>query len=370
MYRLLRPLLFRLDPERSHRLALRAARVAEAVAPLVAPGLAIDDAALRQDLLGRTFRNPVGLAAGFDKNAERIRAWHALGFGFCEVGSVTARSAPGNPRPRAFRLREDRALINRMGLPNDGAETIARRLADAKREPARLPIGVNIAKTHDAALLGEAALDDFAASVARLAPFADYLALNVSCPNTADGKTFEEPDALDALLARVMPVARAHGDPPVLIKLSPPPVGPGGSMRFEMLDELVAAAETHGIAGFVATNTASDRVNLATDPSVLAAIGRGGLSGRPLAERALATVRRLYERTGGRRVIIGVGGIDSADAAYACIRAGASLVQVYTGLVYEGPALVRRINRGLRRRLATDGLEHLSRAVGANHRQA
>jgi dihydroorotate dehydrogenase len=365
MYRLLRPLLFRLPPETAHGLVMRAARLGERAPGLLRRACSVPDDRLRQRLWGLDFPNPVGLAAGFDKNAERVRFWAALGFGFCEVGSVTARESGGNPQPRAFRLPADHALINRMGLNNEGAEAVAARLAALPRQARSVPLGINVTKTHDPEILGEAAVEDFAYSVRRLAGLADYLALNVSCPNTAEGKTFEEPEALDALLRAVMAV-RAEVAPsvPVLVKLSPPPSGEAPDLG--AIEELVGLSLGHGVAGFIVTNTAPDRAGLRTDSSLLDAIGRGGLSGRPLAERALALTRFLFRLTEGAVPLIGVGGIDSAEWAYRRMRAGASLVQVYTGLVYEGPGLVRRINRGLLDRLDRDGGSNISALVGAD----
>ena len=312
---------------------------------------------------GLTFGNPVGLAAGFDKNAALVPFWAALGFGFAEVGSVTARPSPGNPRPRAFRLPADRALVNRMGLNNEGAEAVAARLA-ASPPPPGFVLGVNVAKTHDPAILGADAIADFRTSVRLLLPHAPYLALNVSCPNTAEGKTFEEPDALDALLEAVMAERAAAGlRMPVLVKLSPPALA---DVDLGLVDELVAISRAHEVEGFIATNTAPDRDGLTTPAATLDAVGRGGLSGAPLAARSERLVRHLYRHTAGALPIVGVGGIDSAEAAYRRIRAGASLVQVYTGLVYEGPGLARRINRGLVRLLDQDRLGSISEAVGTD----
>lgn len=359
MYRTLRPLLFRLDAEAAHRATVRAARLAPS--GLVRPAFRFEDGRLTQTLWGLRFRNPVGLAAGFDKSAELVATWAALGFGFAEVGSVTARPSAGNPRPRAFRLPADRALVNRMGLNNDGAGTVAERLGRAERP---LPLGVNLAKTHDPALLGAAATDDFVAGFRLLAPLADYVALNVSCPNTAEGKTFEEPDSFDALLAAVMAARRDLSlSVPVLVKLSPPHApdfDPGP------VDELVGIALGHGAAGFIATNTAPDRRGLRTAAARLEEIGRGGLSGPPLEARATALVRHLWRRTDGAVPIVGVGGVDSAEAAYRKVRAGASLVELYTALVYEGPGLIKRIKRGLVRLLDRDGLASIADAVGAD----
>ena len=371
MYALLRPLLFRLDAERAHHLGMQAARLAQAVTPsLVARAFAYEADALRQSLWGLDFPNPIGLAAGFDKNAELVPFWTALGFGFAEVGSVSAQAAAGNPRPRAFRLPADQALVNRMGLNNDGALRVAARLAT---RPAGRPLGVNLAKTHDPAILGDAALDDFRESFHLLAPHADYVALNISCPNTTEGKTFESPDALDALLQTIFDERTSLAlDVPILVKLSPPALdlaGQGPDVRIDKeMEEVVAISRAHGVAGFIATNTASDRAGLRTSGQALEQIGRGGLSGRPLAARATALVRWLYRHTDGAVPIIGVGGVASAEAAYEKIRAGASLVQLYTGLVYEGPGVVRQIKQGLVRLLQADGFATIGEAIGADVR--
>lgn len=389
MYRLLRPLLFRLDAETAHGRGMRAAawgeRLPGAVRALYAPRLGADAERLAQTVWGLSFRSPLGLAAGFDKNAERVAFWDALGFGFAEIGSVTALPGDGNPRPRAFRLPADGALVNRLGLGNEGAAAVAARLAATPRPPG-FRIVVNVAKTHSPNILGADGVADFRASVRHLLPHADALVLNVSCPNTAEGKTFETPEALDALLSAVTEewaedrktrdegnpaIAPDKGSPsslgprpsacPLLVKWSPPPAA---GLDTEHIDELVGIALGHGVTGFVATNTASDRDGLATDRATLDAIGNGGLSGRPVARRAEALVRHLYRTTDGAVPIIGVGGIDSADEAYRRVRAGATLLEVYTGLVYEGPGLVRRIHEGLLRRLDRDGLGSISDAVG------
>lgn len=368
MYRALRLLFFQLDAESAHGLGVRAARIGRLAPALVRGLFRFDDERLEQTLWktdereGLLFANPVGLAAGFDKNAELVHFWPSLGFGFAEVGSVTALPSEGNPRPRAFRLPADRALINRMGLNNDGAEAVARHLARTNK-PDGFVLGINVAKTHDPAILGEEATKDFRTSARHLLPFADYLALNVSCPNTAEGKTFEEPEALDGLLRAVMGERAAQNSrTPVLVKLSPPssPVDMGN------VDELIAISLNHGVEGFIATNTASDREGLQSNNSTLERIGNGGLSGQPLAERATALVRHIYQQTNGSIPIIGVGGIDSPEAAYERLRAGASLIQLYTGLVYEGPALIKRINKGLLHFLERDGFQSVSGVVGAD----
>lgn len=358
-----RSLLFRLDPETAHRLTFWAARLAQSEALwLIRRWYEFQDPRLMQSIWGLPFANPVGLAAGFDKNARLVPFWEAMGFGFCEVGSISAQPSGGNPRPRLFRLPQDEALINRMGLNNDGAERIASRLHNQKRS---LPMGINLAKTHRSDLVGEAALDDFRSSFTLLAPYADYIVLNISCPNTAEGKTFEEPEALDALLRVIATVKRERGfSAPILLKLSPPPIL---RMAYDSLtDEVIDIGLKAGVAGFVATNTASDRMGLTTPDDQIDAIGRGGLSGKPLQARSRDMIRYIRHRVRGKVPIISVGGVDSAEEAYARIRLGASLVQVYTGLVYHGPALVKHINAGLAALLERDGFSSIAQAIGVD----
>ena len=365
MYRFVRPLLFRLNAERAHEVSLRAAEMLQRTVPsLVESRYRFEDERLKQRLWGKTFPNPVGLAAGADKNAQLVPFWEALGFGFVEVGSVSAQPASGNPKPRAFRLPEDRALINRLGLNNDGAEVVAERLQQSRSERSR-PLGINLAKTHDPEIMGTAALDDYRASFRALVSEADYITLNVSCPNTADGRTFEDPEALDELLGVIASEQKAPGlAVPVLIKLSPPL---SDRVLFDtQLEEVIAVAEGHEVDGFIATNTSPDRHGLRTAPERLSEIGEGGLSGPPLEARSTRLVQYLYQATDGNIPIVGVGGVHDADSAYAKIRAGASLVQLYTALIYEGPALIRDIKRGLVERLSEGGYASIEGAVGAD----
>ncbi len=360
MYEVLRPWLFRLDPERAHALGFIAARVAQTTARrAVRERYASDHAVLRQQLLGIDFKNPVGLAAGFDKNARLLPFWQMLGFGFVEVGSVTARRSRGSSRPRAFRLPADEAIINRMGLPNQGAVRIAHRIRGI-RMACQIPLGISIAKTPGSNLTGPEAVEDYRKSFSLLAPLADYVALNISCPNTADGRTFEDPRGLDDLLTAI---SYGQSDVPVVLKLSPPV---SARVAFDsQVEEILAVGRAHGVSGYIASNTATGgRGGLRTDPAVLAGIGSGGLSGPPLRARTLQLVRYLFQRLGPGVPIIGVGGIDTADAACDMLRAGASLVQLYTGLAYKGPELVRYIKEGLARRCEQDGLASVSDAIG------
>lgn len=363
MYSFFRPLLFRLDAERAHQMSLRTAELVQAVAPsLVEPQYGFEDERLKQRLWGTVYPNPVGLAAGMDKNARLIPFWEAVGFGFIEVGSVSAMAAGGNAKPRAFRLPEDQALLNRMGLNNEGAASMAERLENGRNDRTR-PLGINLAKTHDPGVTGEAALEDFRESFRLLAPQASYVVLNVSCPNAEEGRTFEDPRTLDGLLSTIFSEQKAPGlEVPVLIKLSPPV---SERVIFDTrLEDIIAVAEAHGVHGFIASNTASDRKGLKTPSVELEAMGDGGVSGPPLSNRATCLVRYLYRATDGEVPIIGVGGVRDAATAYAKIRAGASLVQLYTALVYEGPGLVKEIKEGLVDRLREDGHVSIEDAVG------
>lgn len=363
MYSTVRPLLFQMGPERAHSLSLWGAELLQRTArPLLERRYHFEDERLKQRLWGETFPNPVGLAAGADKNARAVPFWEALGFGFVEVGSVSARPATGNPKPRAFRLPEDRALINRMGLNNEGAEAVAERLSATRSERTR-PLGVNLAKTPDPSILGDEALEDFRASFQALASQASYVVLNVSCPNTSDGGTFEDPEALDDLLRTITAEQKVPAlEVPVLVKLSPPA---NEQILFDTrLENIISVAQAHGVHGYVASNTASDRQGLQTPAETIETIGNGGLSGPPLAARSTELVRYLYRATEGAVPIIGVGGVYDAESAYDKIRAGASLVELYTALVYEGPRLVRRIKEGLVDRLREEGHVSIDDVVG------
>ncbi len=363
MYSTLRPLLFRLSPEAAHGLTMAASRVfGSAAMRMLGSMFEYHNTALKISLWGHQFSNPVGLAAGFDKNAHLVDFWQHLGFGFAEVGSVTLKASKGNPRPRLFRLPDDHALINRMGLNNDGAEKIAARIGNrGMYHP--FPLGINLAKTHDPSIEGPEAIDDYVESFRKLAPTANYIALNISCPNTAEGKTFEDPTSLDALIDAIFAArTEMQSRVPVLVKLSPPITE---RVVFDsLLEELVSVCLEHKVSGFIATNTANDRAGLQTPSHVLQRIGSGGLSGPPIAKRSTRLINYLYQKTQGEIPIIGVGGIDSGLAAYDKIRAGASLIQIYTGLVYEGPSLVRRIKQELVDLLAEDGYANLTQAIG------
>jgi dihydroorotate dehydrogenase len=334
--------LTRVDPERAHHAAFRAIRV---VRPVVQGLGALDRTQPRAvRVMGIDFPGRLGLAAGFDKNAVGIDALAALGFAFVEVGTVTGEPQPGNPRPRLARLPADRAVVNRMGFNNDGAEVVARRLADRSRHQragARRPVlGVNIGKSK--VVPEDAAVADYEKSTTLLAPYADYLVVNVSSPNTPGLRDLQAVEKLEPLLLAVRRRADDVTDRhvPLLVKIAP-----------DLADDDVRAvadlAVAAGLDGLVATNTTISRDGLQSDPAVVAAAGGGGLSGAPLKERATAVTRRLRERVGPDLALIGVGGISTPEDARERLDAGADLVQAYTAFVYEGPTWPRRVNRAL-----------------------
>jgi dihydroorotate dehydrogenase len=345
LFALARPLLHRLDPERAHNLTLAALRLGLMPAADWRP-----DPILATRLFGRMLACPIGLAAGFDKQALVFRRMARLGFGFVEVGGVTPRPQPGNPKPRLFRLKADRAVINRMGFNNVGLELAARRVGDVGDLAA--PLGVNLASNSDSADPGR----DFATLVRRLAPLADYLVVDVSCPNTANGKLFQRADKLRPLLADLMAIAAEAARAEIWIKVAP-------DLDAQEIADIAGVAVEAAVAGIILTNTTLDRPAGLAD----AAKGeRGGLSGRPLFQRATAVLAAFRHATAGRLPLIGVGGVEDGATAYAKIRAGASAVQIYTALVYGGPAVVRRTAEELAAMIRRDGFATLTDAVGAD----
>jgi dihydroorotate dehydrogenase len=339
LYDALRPLLFALDPERAHRLTIAALKAAPRRVPVP------DPPSLATRLSGIKLPNPIGLAAGFDKDAEVPGALLGLGFGFVEVGTLTPRPQTGNPRPRMARLVEDRAIVNRLGFNNGGQEAALARLAGARAGI----VGVNIGANKDAA----DRLADYAEGARRMAPVADYLTVNISSPNTPGLRALQTADTLADLLARVL--AERPGVP-VFVKIAP-------DLSEAELDAIADVALTTGATGLIAANT-----TIARPPSLRSAQAafEGGLSGAPLFDRSTEVLRHLRRRTMGRIALIGVGGVSSGVKAYVKIRAGADAVQLYTGLVYGGPGLVRRVKRELAACLARDGFARVADAVGAD----
>jgi dihydroorotate dehydrogenase len=357
LYHALRPLLFRFEPERAHDLVFSGLAAYQRVLARRFPPRPWTHPAVTQRVWNISFPNPVGLAAGFDKDARAPHVWPLLGFGFAEVGTITAEAQPGNPRPRIFRLPRDRALINRLGFNNSGATAVALRLAQLQsvRRPT-IPLGINIGKSRTASL--EQAVEDYLRSFRQLFVFADYVVINVSSPNTPGLRELQTEQRLAALLGALATendtLARTHQQVPrpLLVKVAP-------DLADEALPGIVEVARRGGASGFVATNTTIQRQGVTTHIEEA-----GGLSGAPLRQRATAVIRTLHRLAGPELPIIGVGGIFTAADAYAKIRAGASLVQIYTGMIFEGPRLARRIACGLADLLRRDGLTHLRDAVG------
>jgi dihydroorotate dehydrogenase len=339
MYRWIRPALFALDPETAHRLVFGTLRVLGPVGRAVARGFfGPPDRRLRTELAGLSLAGPIGLAAGLDKDGVLARFWETLGFGFAELGTVTALPQPGNPRPRLFRFPEARALVNRMGFNNQGSERLAERLGRT-HDGCRIPIGANLGKSKATEI--ERSFDDYRMSARRLAGVVDYLVVNVSSPNTAGLRSLQDPARLGDLVAGV--VAEAKGRP-VFVKLGP-------DLDDRALEEACRVAEARGARGILATNTTLERHGL---PEV----GPGGLSGAPLAPRALACIRVAARATS--LPVIGVGGIEDLAGVLDAFRAGAAAVQIFTGLVFHGPGLVSRLNRQLAATLDARGLRDLA----------
>ena len=352
-YEAVRPLLFRLDPERAHHLIIKLLR--KGIGPRFVNNA---DTALYSTVCGLDFPNPIGLAAGFDKQIEVIAEMFGFGFGSVELGSITPQPQPGNPQPRLFRIPAAEALINRYGFNSDGADACLRRLVawyDATSQHRPGPVGVNLGKNKDSLDPGL----DFAAGIKTFAPYADYLTVNISSPNTPGLRELQKQEFLDDLLARVM-AARNAGTkkPPLFVKIAP-------DLSEEEATFIAASALAHKIDGLIIGNTTLSRPKHL--PPELAKEA-GGLSGRPLFKRSTKVLAFFYRATDGKLPLIGCGGVFTAADAYAKIRAGASLVQLYTALIYQGPLLIRRINRELPALLQRDGFGSITEAVGADHR--
>lgn len=345
LYPCFRPLLMAMEPERAHRLALLALRAG------LAPSYQNNAPALRTTLWGREFRNPLGLAAGFDKDAEAIAPLFGMGFGFVEVGSVTPLPQAGNPRPRVFRDIANQSVVNRMGFPGKGLEAFVKNIRDFRQRHPETPgiLGVNIGINKGTA----SPFDDYRRCMEALSSLAGYMTINVSSPNTAGLRSLQARDELDNLLSRLMPQKQA----PVLLKIAP-------DLNAEERADIAALALRYRIDGLVISNTTVMR-----PPSLQHNLKneKGGLSGVLLKTLATESIRDFYQRTEGRLPIVGVGGVSSAEDAYDKIKAGASLVQLYTALLYQGPALITRILDGLTQLLRQDGFQHVSDAVGTGN---
>jgi dihydroorotate dehydrogenase len=348
IYGALKPALFALPAETAHRAVSGLLRAAQGtpIESLLAARYVVTDERLAVEAFGESFPNPVGVAAGFDKNGHVPSILASLGFGHVEIGGVTAERQPGNPRPRMFRLTEDRGLINRMGFNNDGADRVGERLGETRLPD--VPLGINIGKSKSTPL--EDAAEDYAYTYERTAPAGDFFVVNVSSPNTPGLRELQDREPLERILTSL----QNRGASPLLVKLSP-------DLSEDAIEEALELAADVGLDGVIATNTTTDR------PDSLRGDHReqeGGLSGKPIEARATETVRFVAARTD--LPVVGVGGVFTAEDAYRKIRAGATLVQLYTGLVYRGPSVAREINEGLLDLLERDGFDSIGDAVGAD----
>ncbi|WP_028596275.1 quinone-dependent dihydroorotate dehydrogenase [Paenibacillus assamensis] len=357
-----KPIFFRMDPERAHHLViggLAGASKVPGMKPLMRSIYGVkEDPALATDLFGLHFHSPIGLAAGLDKNAAAVEGFSSIGLGFMEVGTVTPVGQPGNEQPRMFRLPPDEALINRMGFNNEGADQMLNRLSNVKER--RIPVWVNIGKNK--VTPNEQAEQDYLSCIRKLYDTADLFVVNISSPNTPNLRNLQHGDELRSLLNAVVAEMQTLNDKnqknkAILVKIAP-----------DVTDEdLIPMTETivqSGVSGIIATNTTLSRAGT-NHPNRMEA---GGLSGKPLTEHSTEIIRKVYRHTGGRIPIIGSGGVFTAEDAYAKICAGASLVEVYTGLIYRGPGISREITTGLKTLLKRDGYRHISEAVGRDHK--
>ena len=341
MYKLLiKPILFLFSPEKAHHLAVAVFKIILAIPILnsiIKSFYRVSDKRLERNLFGLTFPNPVGLAAGFDKDGKYYRTMAGLGFGFIEVGTVTPKGQVGNPQPRLFRLPQDEGIINRMGFNNEGMDALVERLQKGKLK--NVIVGGNIGKNK--VTPNEQAAEDYRLCFEALFPYVDYFVVNVSSPNTPNLRDLQEKEPLTKLLNLLQDLNRAKASPkPILLKIAP-------DLTDSQLDDILDIVKDTKIDGLIATNTTISRANLKEKESRIKEIGAGGLSGKPLKNRATEVIRYLHQQSNGQVKIIGVGGISSAEDALEKLEAGASLVQIYSGLIYEGPALIKRINKAL-----------------------
>lgn len=356
-----KPFFFKMDPEKAHHLVVggldKSATLPGGSAALRLMYGVPETADLAVELFGQHFPTPVGLAAGLDKNAEAVAGFSSIGFGFMEVGTVTPKGQPGNDSPRLFRLLSDEALINRMGFNNEGAEAMAERLKTLKKR--RIPVAVNIGRNK--ATANEAAHEDYRQCIRTLYPYGDFFVVNISSPNTPGLRSLQHGNELSFLLAQVkeeMELQRKKSgiSKSLLVKIAP-------DVSDTELEYMVHTLTEAGMDGIIATNTTVNREGLKSTQAGEA----GGLSGKPLRDRSTDIIRSIYRQTGGKMPIIGSGGIFTSQDAYDKIRAGASLVEIYTALIYEGPEVNRKIHAGLRQLLRRDGFRNISEAVGADH---
>jgi dihydroorotate dehydrogenase len=344
MYKvLIRPFLFIFPPESIHHWLVAIFKQFNKIffcKKLIRKIYSVDSGLLEKEFIGIKFSNPVGLAAGFDKNASFYDDFSGFGFSHIEIGTVTPNPQNGNPKPRSFRLTRDQAIINRMGMNNLGVDAVVQKL---KKRSGNLIIGGNIGK--NTLTPNEKAVEDFAVCFDKLYEWVDYFVVNISCPNIGDIAKLQDQDTLEDILRRLSAIrSQKHVKKPILLKVSP-------DLNFKQIDETIDIIQKIGIDGIVATNTTITRIGLKTDESIVRAIGKGGLSGKPLKERSTEVIKYIKSRTNGKMPVIGVGGIMSIEDAMEKIEAGADLIQIYSGFIYEGPGFVKRINNAFLKKM-------------------
>ncbi len=356
----IKPLLFKADPERVHERIIKIGSILGRFAvtrKLTSVFFSYRHDSLTQTIDGIKYLNPVGLAAGFDKDANLTEIIPAVGFGFEEIGSVTAMPCQGNPKPRLWRLPQHKSLVVHYGLKNEGCKAIAKKLQSLRSKKRSSPLGISIAKTNCKETAdADAAVLDYYESFVTLEPFADYITINISCPNAFGGQPFSSPKLLELLLAKLDAVKTTK---PRYIKISP-------DLSIKEVEDIISVSDRHNIQGFIVSNLLKNRKKSGLPPETFSKVGNGGLSGKPVEKFANKIISHIYIKTKGKYTIIGCGGIFNADDAYAKIKAGADLVQLITGMIYEGPGLIKDINKGLVVLLKRDGFANISEAVGTD----
>jgi len=345
-----RPILFMFDAEFVHNNFILIGRILSftKLSKLLVPFLVYKNKKLEQEICGIKFDNPVGLSAGFDKNANIISLMKDIGFGFSEVGSITNKSCLGNEKPRVHRLLNEKAIIVNYGLVNDGADKISNKL---KNKHFRIPVGINIAKTNDSNIKKEESVNDYFESFRKLKGLGNYITINISCPNSGDGKSFEDPILLEKLLKKITTIRKKEI---LFLKISP-------NLDKKRVDKIIFLVRKYKLNGFVISNLTKDRSKLKEDRKLKY---KGGISGSPTRKKSNEMIRYVYEKTKGEFVIVGSGGIFNGTDAYEKIKNGANLVQLITGMIYEGPAVIKKINKELVRLLEGEGYSNISEAVG------
>lgn len=357
--KIIRPVLFRIDPERVHRMAVFYGKQLgnfSFARKTIKSFFYYENEKLTQTIAGIKFVNPVGLAAGFDKEAELMNILPSVGFGFEEIGSITAKPCKGNQKPRLWRLPKYKSIVVNYGLKNQGCEAIAEKLTGKKFA---FPLGINIAKTNCPETVDlEKGIQDYVEGFTVMEPYADYLTINISCPNAYGGQPFSNPKYLERLLTETDKIKTKK---PLFIKISP-------ELTIKQLDELLSVCAKHNLQGFIISNLVKDRSKLAIPAEDFAKVGMGSLSGKIVYDRSNELISYIYQKTKRKYIIIGCGGIFTAEDAYEKIKRGASLVQLITGMIYEGPMAIKKINVGLVELLEKDGFNHITEAVGSKYR--